>query len=214
MCAWGALPEGTANVLAYELRQPRSSLAAARALAGAEVRTIDVGMAGEIPFLMMASGGIDAAVMAQQSSVMKRLFGVAAVGAKGLRVFLSYDSPMMELRVGGDTVRAAFFSACNIPFFGGPVRLAPEAEPRDGILDLVLLETPGRWALAKFFLAVLLGRHLERPDVRYLRVRELEILGPLPFGLQVDGDVLPVPLPCRVTVRREALRVLVPPHRS
>ncbi|MCG8458877.1 MAG: hypothetical protein MI919_21570, partial [Holophagales bacterium] len=56
--ALGPLPAGTANVLAYTLRLPRRSLAAARALTRGEVREMDVGMAGDEPFLMMASAGL------------------------------------------------------------------------------------------------------------------------------------------------------------
>ena len=57
---------------------------------------------------------------------------------------------------------------------------------------------------------VLIGRHTKRRDVRTRRFQDLKIIGPLPWGLQMDGDVLPVPLPCPVTVKQKALRVLVP----
>ncbi|MEM8993244.1 MAG: hypothetical protein AAGF23_00500, partial [Acidobacteriota bacterium] len=114
------------------------------------------------------------------------------------------------LEVDGQREEATFFSVCNIPFFGGPFKLAPRADAGDGELDLVTFTTPGRFALFRFFLGVLAGRHVRRRDVQVRRLRKLEIHGPLPWGLQMDGDVLPVTLPCSVTVKRKALRVLVP----
>ena len=211
--ALGVLPAGTANVLTFELRQPRRPARAVSALARGEKRGIDVGMAGDVPFLMMVSGGFDAKVMATQSSAMKRRFGPAAVAASGLLKFWRWDSPEIELKVDGRSERVTFFTVSNIPFFGGPFRIAPAADASDGRLDLVTLSTPGRLALLGFVRDVVLGRHLKRPDVRCRRFEELEICGPLPWGLQTDGDVLDVSLPCRVTVRPRALDVLVPQAR-
>ncbi|MEO1085273.1 MAG: diacylglycerol kinase family protein, partial [Acidobacteriota bacterium] len=208
--ALGALPAGTANVLTFELGLSRRPHRTARSMKGAEVRELDVGFAGDIPFLMMVSGGLDALVMANQNSAMKRRFGPAAVLAAGLRRFGSWRSPMIELEVDGRREEATFFSVCNIPFFGGPFRLAQSADASDGELDLITFTTPGRIALLRFFLGVLMGRHLRRKDVQSRRFRELKIHGPLPWGLQMDGDVLPVTFPCTVTVRHKALRVLVP----
>lgn len=206
----GALPAGTANVLTFELGVSRRPLRTARALEHAEIRELDVGFAGDVPFLMMVSGGLDVLVMAKQNAALKQRFGPAAIFASGLRRFLGWQSPMIDIEVDGERERVAFFSVCNIPFFGGPFRLAPSADADDGELDLVTFATPGRGPLLGFFLGVLLGRHTKREDVRCRRFEKLEIVGPLPWGLQMDGDVLPVELPCPVTVKPKALRVLVP----
>ncbi|MEM9554834.1 MAG: diacylglycerol kinase family protein [Acidobacteriota bacterium] len=212
--ALAPLAAGTANVLTYELGVPRRPLPAARAYAKAEVREMDVGLAGDIPFLMMASCGLDAQVMAHQSSLWKRRLGVAAVGLSGLGHWWRFDYPEIELRFDGRRERVGFFSLCNIPFFGGPIRLAPRAEVLDGELDLVLFRGRSRWSTVGFASAVALGRHERRGDVEIHRVREVELVGPCPVGLQVDGDVLPVDLPLRLSVAPQRLKVLaVPPPR-
>lgn len=210
----GPLPEGTANVLAYELGLPRTSLRAARAMARAEPRTFDVGLAESldgarsIPFLMMASCGLDAAVMATQNATLKRLFGPAGVAMSGLRRLFSYRFPPFELEVDGETETVYFFSACNIPQFGGPFRLAPDARTDDGLLDLVTFDRTGRLAAAGLAWGVLTGRHLGRPGVRLRRVEEVTVKETLFDGLQIDGDLLDVPNPVRLRVERGALRVM------
>lgn len=208
--ALGPLPGGTTNVLAIELGLTRRPLEAARELAGARARPFDVGLAGEKPFLMMASAGIDACIMSRQDADLKRRFGQGAVAIEGLRSFFSYDYPAFELEIDGRSHTASFFVACNIPFYGGPMRMAPLADPRDGLLDVVMLHAGGRIATAGFLASFLSGRHLDRPGVSSFRASSLVLRGPLPFGLQVDGDVFETPLPIEIGIRPSSLRILVP----
>ncbi len=208
--ALGPLPGGTTNVLAIELGLTRRPLVAARELAGARPRPFDVGLAGGKPFLMMASAGIDAAIMSRQNADLKRVIGKGAVAIEGLRSFFSYDYPPFELEIDGRLLTASFFVASNIPFYGGPMRMAPQADPRDGLLDVVVLHAGGLIVTAGFLASFLSGRHLDRPGVSSFRASSLKLHGPLPFGLQVDGDVFETPLPIEIGIRPGALNILVP----
>lgn len=208
--ALGPLPEGTANVLAFELGLPRTSLKAAAAMKDAKPRTMDVGMANDVPFLMMASCGLETAVMANQNAGLKRMFGPAGVALGGVSRVFSYKYPPFELILEEGTHESAyFFTACNIPFFGGPFRIAPEARTDDGLLDLVTFHSRGALKTIGLAGGILLGsRHVRRRDVKVRRVRSLEVVQTLHDGLQVDGDVLDVPSPVKVRVEEGALRVL------
>lgn len=208
--ALGPIPGGTANVLTLALDIPRRPLAAAAALAGGSVRRMDVGAAGDTPFLMMVSGGLDAVIMARQSSEMKRRFGALAVAVSGFLHWWRYTYPDIELRIDQEPIQVTFFSASNIRQYGGPFRLAPEADYADGMLDVVLFRGRGRWAVSSLAWDIFLGRHHRRRDLEIRKVRALEIRGPLPDGLQVDGDVLQVGLPVGLEVRASALCVLTP----
>lgn len=210
--ALGPLPAGTANVLTIALKIPRKPIPAAKAFAHNKIRTMDVGLAGKEPFLMMVSGGLDAVVMSQQNPELKRRFGAAAIAFSGISHWWRYTYPEIELRLDGETQRVTFFSASNIRQYGGAFRLAPEADYADGLLDVVLFRGRGRWAVPSFVVDLLLGRHTRRPDLEIRRVDKLKIVGPLPGGLQMDGDVVPVELPLSLGVSRAALRVLAPQH--
>lgn len=208
--ALGPLPAGTTNVLAAALGLPREPLPAAAAMAGYEPQKIDVGMAGDTPFLMMLSGGIDGAVMARQNASLKKHFGKAAVALSGARELWRYDLADIELRLDGDRDRASFFALCNIPLYGGTFRLAPGADCRDGRLDAVLFRGRGRLATLSFARDLWRGRHLERADVASFPVDGAEVLGPPGAPLQIDGDVLAAALPLSISVRRRALKILAP----
>lgn len=126
--ALGILPAGTTNVLSLALGLPCRALDAARVLIRCPRHAIDVGLAGGEPFLMMASGGLDAVVMAAASSAAKKRFGKAAVAWTGLRQWWAYDYPQIEVRFAGSSERVSYFAACNVPYYAGSFRLAPGAQ--------------------------------------------------------------------------------------
>jgi diacylglycerol kinase (ATP) len=206
--ALGLLPAGTTNVLALALGLPRQALEAARVAASLEVREIDVGKVGEEPFLMLASCGVDAAVMAGQDGDLKRRFGKAAIVWLAFQQFRAYTFPPFDLRIEGQPEQVEYFAACNIPFYGGAFRMAPEAAWQDGLLDLLLFRGQGRFAGLGFFRDLGLGRHHLRKDVDIRQVTELELLGEEGLWVQIDGDVVWVEPPVRIGLAAERLRVL------
>lgn len=216
------LPGGTANVLIRALGLPRNPIEAARSICRLEPRTLDVGLIGPPGgparvFLMMASAGLDARVLARLSPLGKRLFGRGHVAAAGLRHWWLYDYPALRLEVDGEPVEASFAAVSNIPLYGGGFRLAPAARFDDRALDLVLFRGSGRWATLGFAASLARGAHLGRADVEARPVREVRLLGPVEDGggrsrpdVQVDGDHWPEAPPLVMRLAPEPLPVLAP----
>jgi len=72
-----------------------------------------------------------------------------------------------------------------------------------------LFERPGVFALAGYALAILRGRHLERPDVHHRRAKGFRLSSAGVVPLQTDGDPAGE-LPATVEVLPQKLRLLVP----
>ena len=215
--ALAPLPAGTTNVLAIALGLPGRALDAARVMAHCRPRAFDVGLAGDEPFLMQVSGGLDAAVMARQNSAAKKQFGKAAVAWTGVGQWWAYDYPRIELRADGQTLSpegVSHFAVCNIAYYAGAFQMAPSADPGDGRLDLVTFHGRGRFATLGFARDLALGRHLKRADVETRHVESLEIVGPVECPLQIDGDVLKAARPVEISLSRDPLRVLAPAVRD
>lgn len=209
--ALGPLPAGTANVLSIAFGLPRNARAAARVLPSCVVQEIDVGLAGEQPFLMMASFGLDAEIMAYQNSGLKRILGAGAVVASGIGRGLRYPYPDISFRSGGVTETATFVVVTNIAFYGGPFRMVPGGDFRDGKLDLVRFRSRGPGPLVSFIFDMLRGaRHVGRADVDISPVEEVEIFDPPGDLVQLDGDALSVTPPLVVKLAPWRLRVLLP----
>lgn len=203
----GPLPGGTTNVVTQALGLPSAPLAAARALKTLPARDMDVGLCGAEPFLMQASLGLDAHVMEAVPPLAKRWLGRGAVGVWAAKGWLEYDFAEFELLVDGHPVSATFAAVCNLPFYGGRVRLVPQARADDGVLDVLLFHGAGRRAAAGFGRDLLSGRHLERADVSVLRAREVVLTDP-DVPLQIDGDAVPNRLGTEIRLAPSRLRIL------
>jgi len=206
----GFLPGGTANVMSRTFRLPANPLTAADLLADGRIETLDVGLCGGEPMLMQASAGLDAEVLAQLEPKRKRLLGKAEVALCFPRAWWRYDYPRFSVRWADQERRVSFAAACNVSFYGGPWRIAPDARLSDGLLDLVMFSGRGRAATLSFARDLFLGRHLRRPDVEMARVAAAEFGAAPGLGLQVDGDRLSGGLPARLEIATERVRFLVP----
>lgn len=206
----GFLPGGTVNVMARALGLSEKPASAARQLLAGVVCEMDVGWCGDRCFLMQASAGIDASILARIDPRRKKWLGRLEVGLGVLAALADYDFPEFTVRFAGRARRATFVAVCNIPFYGGAWRLAPDARWDDGRLDLVLFRGRGRARTLGLARDLLLGRHLGRADVESFSVESVEICPAPRLGLQLDGDALDLGLPTIVRLARHRLRMLVP----
>jgi YegS/Rv2252/BmrU family lipid kinase len=207
--ALAVLPGGTTNVIAHALGLPVEPLAAARALKRLPVQDFDVGLCGEEVFLMQASLGLDALALSRVSPLAKRFLGRGAVALAGLGAWWQFDYPEFDLLIDGHTLSATFAAVCNMPFYGGPVRLIPDAEPTDGRLEILLFRGTGRGAALDFVRQLLRGTHLERDDVSILTTEEVVLTEP-DLPLQLDGDAQSYRLGTEIRLAAARLRILAP----
>jgi diacylglycerol kinase (ATP) len=209
--ALGALPGGTTNVVAGALGLPTDPVAAARLLARAAVRTMDVGRVGEDVFLMQVSGGLDARVLARVAPRWKKRVGKLAVAAAGVAAWSRYDFPLFELDVDGAPAAATGFVVSNLAEYAGALRIVPEARADDRQLELLLYRGRRRRDLLAFAFDLARGRHVRRADVEIRPVARVRVLGPAPAEVQADGDPFRAEPPLEIRLSSRALRVLAPP---
>jgi diacylglycerol kinase (ATP) len=118
----------------------------------------------------------------------------------------------MEVAVeGGETRRGPMFEvvAMNGPFAAGGMRLAPEAEPDDGLLDAVIFGDVTKWDFLTTFPKIYRGRHLAHPKIELLSGRVVSVDADPALPVVLDGEQ-PGTTPARFEVVPRALRVRVP----
>ena len=206
-------PAGTANVLARELSIPRTLSAAAEVLLGGVCVDVSLGKAGDRFFLMMAGFGLDAMVMHHCHPLLKRRFGRMAIAARCAEEFVRFTVPRMLVRAEDFASEATLVVAANIRLYGGDFVIAPDADPTDDMLDLVLFKGSSRLDYAKYAAGVMGGRHQQFHDVEVRRVRSATIhsLGDQPVPGQIDGDTV-LETPVHLSVQKAAVRIFVPPN--
>lgn len=218
--ALGVLPLGTGNVWAKELGLPTFTLtdphwllSAAHLMCQAEMRTIDVGRAGDRYFLLWAGIGFDAQVAGEvepRDRPTKRL-GILPYLVAGLHVSQAFRGERTTVWADGKFIRgrALLVVVSNAQLYGGVVRITPAAQLDDGFLDVCVFKGFGAQDLLAHVLGVFSGRHLRDPKVKFLRARRVQIEAIHPQPVQVDGEHIGS-TPMTFQVIPAALKVLVP----
>ena len=208
-CALGLVPGGTGNDLAESLGIPRRLEAALDLALGGRPRAIDLGDASERPFGVYCGVGFDseAALWIDRRPTKGKLIYVAAA----LRTMLRFLPP--EIRVEHDAGvfegPAMLAVAANCYRFGGGMRIAPEARPDDGFLDLVIVRKISRLTLLALLPRVFSGGHVGHPAVEIVRTRRARIRLDREVRPALDGEIAPEPTrEVRLGVRPRALRVV------
>lgn len=212
--ALGVLPHGTGNVWAREAGIPLHSLsAAAKVLTEGQVRTVDLGMAGDRYFLMWAGIGFDASVVQdieEGRPEIKRRLGPLAFIIRGAVVALSFMGTRLTYVVNGRRLRKRTIMAVisNARLYAAYLQLAPHARMDDGLLDFYIFKGHGLLFTIRHFFTLLAGRHEQSPQVEYYQVRHLAVHSRKPLPVHTDGDLAGfTPMEFRVAPR--ALRVIV-----
>jgi YegS/Rv2252/BmrU family lipid kinase len=188
--AVGVLPLGTANVWAREVGIPARPLAAAKVLLTGERRRVDVGLAGDRHFLLMAGIGFDAAVVAAMPARSKRRFGALAFVLRGAWAAARERRWHARIRApeGDLELDATWIIAGNTRLYGGVARISGAASVVDGRLDLVVFGRGGLFARAGWSLAAIPGRHSRLRQVTYRQLAAFRLETDTPHPVQVDGE--------------------------
>jgi diacylglycerol kinase (ATP) len=105
----------------------------------------------------------------------------------------------------GDLVMA---TVGNGRTYGGGIPICPDADPSDGLLDLVLVRPAGRLRLLRLLPRVYRGTHGGVPEVSIRRVRSVRLSSP-GVTAYADGDPIGA-LPLTVDVVPGALTIFTP----
>lgn len=219
----GIVAAGSGNDIARGLGLPRHDVAAALARIETGLErgplAMDAAVAGPPGYgvrhwyLAVLSAGFDAAVNARANTLRRPRGTLRYVRALALelRSFAPYGY-RITLDDGTWESLGTLVAVANGPSFGGGMRIAPDADPHDGLLDVVVAGPLTRSGLVAVFPRVFSGRHVDHPAVQVLRSRRVLVepsgLGPPPPVAFVDGERLG-PAPLLVEARPGAVRVLV-----
>jgi len=210
----GLVPLGTGNDFARSLGVPFDPAAAARGLLTGRVVDMELivdNAGGAVVNAVHAGVGAEAARAAGRwkARLGARAFHVGAL-ASGLR------QPGWRLQVIADgsilvdVDRRVLMVGLTVGrTIGGGAPLAPNADPGDGLAEVVVSEATGPAARLGYALHLRRGSHGSRPDVHTRRARTVTVSGE-PFSVNADGEVSG-PMRRRTwTVRQHAWRFLVP----
>ena len=213
----GILPSGTGGDFRRTLEIPSQSRAAARVLSTGRTVKIDVGRVSFIDhkgndamryFVGVASCGMSTKVIervkSEKTSFAASLFQ-SAMRTEPTRLAVQLDDSHERHLV------VLNLCVANARYFGGGMKIAPDAKLTDGKFDVVGV---GDLSALKIFTSaprVYMGSHLSMPEVSHALARKVSIRPAdraVQVALEIDGE-LPGKRPATFQIIPEALRVRV-----
>lgn len=226
----GVLPSGTGGDFRRTLAIPADARGAARLLRIGQTRRVDVGRVSYVDhsgveatryFLGVASCGMSTKVIQLvkdggpnwlPTNTPQWLAGRLSFGASMIQTAIRSNSTKVVVQLDDSHVyrlNVATLCVANARFFGGGMKIAPDARLADGKFDVVSVGELSAVKIATSAPRVYLGKHLSMPEVSHTLARKVELKAAEvtdDIALEIDGE-LPGRLPATFQMIPGALRI-------
>ncbi len=184
-------------------------------------RTIDVGRvsyrawdggAAERYYANVGSVGMSAAVAQRANGMSKALGGKATFFYALVRVFLGWQNGVIRVELADGTTREARMHdviVANGRWHGGAMKLAPDAEPDDGLFDVIVIGDISKADFVTTAPKIYSGAYVSHPKVEVLRSSSVAVDGDEHLPIELDGEQVGT-TPARFDIVPRAITVRVP----
>jgi len=206
----GLLPIGTMNVFATELGLPVHDLDLCWDIVqGDSSRDVDLPKANQKFFVQLAGVGLDAQVVKETSSQLKKNFGplsyvisaVQIAARKPPRLFIQSEDASID--------EGSFVLVGNGRLYGGPFPFFKHAALDDGLLDVIVFKRLGYLEIIKYLQDVIFSSDIRVPEIEYFQTQRLRVESDQSVPVELDGELVGN-CPVEFSVQERSLRVLVP----
>ena len=192
----GLLPLGTANDFARSIGLIADVEAAIDVLSSKKTARIDlVRMTGQrIRYFVNAScGGFSGVVNEKLTPEIKSSWGPLAYlrsAAAALPELHAYRTTVILDQAERLMIDLYNVIVANGRFVAGGLPIAPEANPRDGLLDIVLVPKRSAAEMALLIGSMLMGKHLSSNSVIFRRAKEISVRSRPGMWFNADGELV------------------------
>ncbi|MGH2740609.1 MAG: diacylglycerol/lipid kinase family protein [Actinomycetota bacterium] len=213
--ALGIIPAGSGNDFAQcvglDTKRPLNALAL---LAEPRIRRVDA-VRAEGPgwarhFVCVSGCGFDSETN-EYANTLTHLRGRAPYVVAVFRTLIRFQPAEFRLTVDGEEHRreAMLVAVGNTQSYGGGMRICPNAEMDDGLLDVTVVGSVSKPTFVRVFPRVFSGSHIDHPSVSTHRGAKVELEALAPFRVYADGEDFG-PLPATFTALPGTLGVVSP----
>lgn len=214
------LPRGTGTDFVRSFGIPTDVEQAARIALAGRLQLVDAGKVtyrswagGDAiaHFANIASAGMSGAVAKRTNETTKAFGGKASYLLATVVVFAGWRNTELRVTVD-DAIRSGrMYDAivANGRYFGGGMKICPEAVSDDGLFDVLLIGDITKADLLLNLPRIYRGTHLPHPRAELLRGAVVTVDAPEPLPVELDGEQ-PGTTPARFEIVPGALRLRVP----
>jgi YegS/Rv2252/BmrU family lipid kinase len=227
----GILPSGTGGDFRRTIEMPQTMRDAAKALRTGETRRIDAGKVtfrnfeGDTVsrfFLNVSSFGLAASIIERVKTdtslswlPVDALRGKASFALSTLQQVIGPSVSRIRVKIDDaeeKTLDTVNFCVANARYFGGGMKIAPDASLNDGLFEVVNIGDISTLRILANAHTLYMGTHLGLTEVNNRRARKVEARAfdeDVEIHLEIDGE-LPGMLPAVYEIVPSALRFRVP----
>jgi YegS/Rv2252/BmrU family lipid kinase len=215
------IPRGTGGDFARTFGIPSQLEDAVHVALEGTTRAIDLGRAAyrswsgdpeESYFANIASAGMSGAVAKRTNEATRApLGGKAAYLWSTVAVFARWRNSEVRVVVDGEVRAGLMFDVivANCRYFAGGMKISPDADPDDGLFDVLLIGDVTKLDLLRTMPRIYRGTHLPHPKAELLRGAAVSVESGDPLPVELDGEQ-PGTTPVHFDVVPRAVKLRVP----
>ncbi len=162
-----------------------------------------------IPFVSIACIGLDAEVnkLARDGEgYFDGKLGYIVCVVKALKKFRPFE---VEMTIDGQfwRDRVMMVTVANGPYYGGGMKIAPDAKMDDGVLNICIVKEMSKWELLREFPKVFKGTHIFNPNFVMKTGQKTKIQSDEHREIFADGEYVGN-LPAECTVGNQTIQIM------
>ncbi|WP_312649477.1 diacylglycerol kinase family lipid kinase [Proteiniclasticum sp.] len=144
-------------------------------------------------FINIASMGFDASVVNNVEKFKNRKYlpNKFAYLASVLDTAKDFKNLNLKMVIDQQEINTEAFmvAIANGKYYGGGIKIAPEADLKDGLLDVLLVRDISRAKIIKFLPKAVPGKHMDLEEVTLLRAKTIDLYADEPVYINIDGEL-------------------------
>ncbi len=187
----GLIPKGTGNDFVKTLGIPQELDSAIALIKTGYCKKVSAYQINDSSFLNIASIGLDAAIAANQKEIKKRIAGPLSYAISTIVTVLKHKRIKHKITIDGNPYEGDYMlvAFANGKYYGGGMKIAPQASPFDDSLQVVALKTVPKILVLLLFPMLYFGIHTSLWCIEIGRGKTIQIETEQVVAVNMDGDI-------------------------
>jgi YegS/Rv2252/BmrU family lipid kinase len=208
---FGFLPCGRGNDFARNIGLPSQLKKSCSLPSNPWLQEVDLPGINGSPFISVAYTGFDAEVNGLANEGKGYFGGTLGYIVCVTRALKSFRPFEVEITIDGNIwrERVMMVTVANAPFYGGGMKIAPDANMNDGLLNVCIVKEISKLELLWEFPKVFKGTHIDHPRIMMKSGRRIRLTSDEPRRIFADGEYVGH-LPADCTIGNQTIQIMSP----